>query len=59
MFFSIYTISKYSALWMKYPRKWHRYAEWYLIDIILNVIGGVFLCIFFTVCIYSGLDENR
>lgn len=48
MFFSIYTISKYSALWMKYPRKWHRYAEWYLIDIILNVIGGVFLCIYLT-----------
>ena len=48
MFFSIYTISKYSVLWMKYPRKRHRYAEWYLIDIILNIIGGVFLCIYLT-----------
>ena len=46
IFFSIYTISKYSVLWMKYPRKRYRYAEWYLIDIILNVIGGVFLCIY-------------
>lgn len=48
MFFSIYTISKYSALWMKYPRRRYRYAEWYLIDIILNIIGGVFLCIYLT-----------
>ena len=48
IFFSIYTISKYSVLWMKYPRKRYRYAEWYLIDIILNVIGGVFLCIYLT-----------
>lgn len=48
MFFSIYTISKYSVLWMKYPRKRYRYAEWYLIDIILNIIGGVFLCIYLT-----------
>ena len=46
IFFSIYTISKYSVLWMKYPRKRYRHAEWYLIDIILNVIGGVFLCIY-------------
>ena len=42
------TISKYSALWMKYPRRRYRYAEWYLIDIILNIIGGVFLCIYLT-----------
>ena len=46
IFFSIYTISKYSVLWMKYPRKRYRYAEWYLIDIILNIMGGVFLCIY-------------